>query len=440
MNIDRHLNFLFTTFEGGGSVGPALTVVKKLAARGHRVRVMSDYCNRFESQVAGARFVPWSRAPSRRDRSRESDVLRDWEAASPQDGLLRTVQRIMVGPALAYAQDVMEELQREPADLVVSNEMLFGVAAGCEAAQQKLVMLTANVSLFPLPGVPPLGPGLTPAVTEEDRALHAAVAEGTQHLLDSELPALNAARAVLELEPLGTVIDQQRWATATLMGTSQTFDFPAERLPESVRYVGPQLDEPAWVQSFQAPWAAGDPRPLILVAFSTSFQDHVGVLQRTIDAMTGLPVRAVVTLGDTISATELSGPENIHLVHSASHGAIMREAKVVVTHGGHGTVMRALLHRLPMLIIPHGRDQNDNAVRVTQRGAGLSLSASASTVEIRAALSRLLSEPSFPASAATLGEAVALDVAQSPIVRELEGLAGQCPQPFAATVPLPVEA
>ena len=82
----------------------------------------------------------------------------------------------MAGPALAYAQDIIEELEREPADLVVSSEMLFGVIIGCEAVGQKHVLLTANVSLFPLEGVPPIGPGLMPALTAEDRAVHAEVA------------------------------------------------------------------------------------------------------------------------------------------------------------------------------------------------------------------------------------------------------------------------
>jgi UDP:flavonoid glycosyltransferase YjiC (YdhE family) len=134
-------------------------------------------------------------------------------------------------------------------------------------------------------------------------------------------------------------------------------------------------------------------------------------------------MRGFVTLGDTISSSELRVGNNVHLAHSASHDAAMREARLVVTHGGHGTVTRALLHRLPMLVIPHGRDQNDNAVRVTERGAGLSLPASASAGEIGSALLRLLNEPSFAACASTLGGKVARDVAESPVVAELEQLA-----------------
>ena len=119
-------NFLIATWEGGGSVTPMLTVARKLADRGHRVRVMSDRCNRPEAEAVGVAFVPWRRAPSRIDRSRESDVFRDWEAETPQEQIGRVLERVWAGPALQYAEDLIEELRREPADLVVSSELLHG--------------------------------------------------------------------------------------------------------------------------------------------------------------------------------------------------------------------------------------------------------------------------------------------------------------------------
>ena len=99
------MNFLIATWEGGGSVTPALTVASKLVGRGHRVRVMSDAVNRPESEATGAAFVPWTRAPSRADRSRDSDIFRDWEVATPQEGFARVLHRLWTGPALAYAED-----------------------------------------------------------------------------------------------------------------------------------------------------------------------------------------------------------------------------------------------------------------------------------------------------------------------------------------------
>jgi len=420
----RSMNFLFATWEGGGSVPPALTVVRKLAERGHRVRVMSDLCNRPEVEAAGAVFVPWTRAPSRPDRSRNSDIVRDWEGRTPQEQIGRVFDRIMTGPALAYAEDAAKELRREPADLVVSSEMLFGVLIACEALAQKAAVLTCNVSLFPMEGVPPLGPGLQPAANEEERQAHAAIAEANRLIFDSYLPPVNAARAAFGLAPLAALADQHLCAERLLLGTSAAFDFAPDRLPDHVRYVGPQLADPAWAMVWQSPWDEKDPRPLVVAGFSTTFQNHAGVLQAVIDAAAALPLRLLVTLGDTIAAEELVPSANCRLVHSAPHNQVMPAADLVITHGGHGTVTRALMHGRPLIVLPHGRDQNDNATRVTARGAGIMLPQDSSAHAIRSAIDTILSDPAYAAAAARLGSQVAEDVRRSPVVDELELLAG----------------
>ena len=418
----RPLKLLFAAWEGGGSVPPVLTAAEKMIARGHHVRIMSDACNRRECEAVGSRFVPWSRAPSREDKSRDSDRMRDWEAVGPE-GFLRLIQHIMAGPALAYAQDLTEELSREPADLVVSSEMLMGVLAGCEALDQPAVVLTTQICPFPLPGAPPFGAGLAPARTDAERAALAEVEQGLRHLFDSGLPALNDARGELGLGPLAAMTDQLAAARAVLMATSEAFDFPWMGRPPRVRYVGPQISDPPWAGGWSSPWAKSDPRPLALVGFSSTFQNHVAVLQRVLDALSDLDVRVLLTTGETIDPAELDAPPNAVILRRAPHVQVMREAALVVTHGGHGTAIRALAQGLPMLVVPHGRDQNDNARRVTERGAGLSLPPTASTEEIRQTVRRLLAEPGFAAAAGKLGAVVARDAASSVLESELETLA-----------------
>jgi MGT family glycosyltransferase len=421
--MNKPMNFLFTTWEGGGNVTPMLEVVRKLVARGHRVRVMLEECNRLECEASGVTFIGWRRAPSRKDRSPASQTCNDWAAGTPQEGLLEVIRDIWCGPSLLYAQDVLEELRREPADLVVASEMVFGVMAACERIGQRFVLLAANISLAPLPGVPPLGPGLAPARNDEERALHAQIAEAAQGMFDSGLPALNATRAALGLEPLKHLLDQFQAAELELLATSRAFDFPCSDLPDRVRYIGPQIGDPHWARKWVSPWPASDKRPLVAVSFSTTFQNHAGVLQKVIDALEPLPARVLVTLGGSIKASDLKAPENCVLVDSAPHSQVMREAAVLITHGGHGTVMRGLLGRLPTLVIPHGRDQNDNAVRITERGAGLSLMPDASVEAIRAACERLLNEPSFRGAARRLGDLVAAEAENSKVVGELEAAA-----------------
>jgi MGT family glycosyltransferase len=419
----KQLNFLFTTWEGGGNMTPVRVAACKLLARGHRVRVMSDECNRSEFEAAGMEFASWRRAPNRKDRSPESQTFKDWAAATPQEGLLSVIRDHWCAPALAYAEDVIEELRRESADLVVTSEMLFGVMAGCESIGQPFVNFCPNISVAPLPGVPPLGPGLAPARNDNERAMHAEIAQGSTAMFDSGLPGLNAARAALGLPALDHLLDQFHAAEVELLATSAAFDFPSSALPERVRYVGPQVADPLWARKWTSPWPTADKRPLVAVSFSTTFQNHAAVLQKVIDALATLPVRVLVTLGGAIREDELKAGGNCVLVESAPHTEVMREAAFVITHGGHGTVMSALLSRVPMLVIPHGRDQNDNAVRVTERGAGLALMPDAPIEALRQACERLLGEPSFRDSARALGDKVAADREKSSLVQELEGVA-----------------
>jgi UDP:flavonoid glycosyltransferase YjiC (YdhE family) len=101
----------------------------------------------------------------------------------------------------------------------------------------------------------------------------------------------------------------------------------------------------------------------------------------------------------------------------------MREASLVVTHCGHGTVMRALAHGRPMLCLPMGRDQNDNAARVVARGAGLRLAPDAAPGAIRGALASLLADAGFAAAASRLGAEIAVAEPNTALVDELETLA-----------------
>jgi MGT family glycosyltransferase len=415
--------FLFTNWEGGGNITPSLEAARRLVAAGHNVRFMSEACNRPEAEAAGTVFVPWTRAPNRTDRTRASQSFDDWSAPTPEQNLLAIVRDHWCAPALSYAQDVIEELERESADLVVTSEMLFGVMAGCESIGQKFAILSVNIRFAPLPGVPPMGPGLTPARSAEERAMHAQIADGVQAIFDSGLPALNAARIVLGLAPLEHLLDQFDAAAIELLATSQAFDFPAEALPERVRYVGPLISDPHWARSWTRPWPASESRPLVTVGFSTTFQNHTEVLQRVIDALAPMPVRVLLTLGGSIAANELNAGDNCVIVESAPHTVVMSEAALVINHGGHGTVMRALVNRVPMLVIPHGRDQNDNAARIAERGAGLVLMPHASIEEIRAACVQLLDDARFASAARRLGNLVAAEADNSTVVQELESAA-----------------
>ena len=250
--------FLLTTWEGGGSVGPALTVARKLLQAGHDIRVMSDACNRAEAEATGARFIPWTRAPSRADKSRDSEVLSDWQFSTFPEAIDSIFDVVTIGPALDYARDVMEELQREPADLVVANELTMGPALGCEAAGQEFALLACNSLAFPLDGAPVNGPYRDRKPPPEEAATQAATMNALGAVFARHLPVLNKARAALGLGPLDNLFAQLRPASKTLIAVSRSFDFAKLPDPPGFAYVGPQLDDVHWAEPWTSPWESSD--------------------------------------------------------------------------------------------------------------------------------------------------------------------------------------
>jgi UDP:flavonoid glycosyltransferase YjiC (YdhE family) len=87
---------------------------------------------------------------------------------------------------------------------------------------------------------------------------------------------------------------------------------------------------------------------------------------------------------------------------------------VVVTHAGHGSVIKALAAGVPLVCIPHGRDQRDNTARVVGAGAGIRLTRRASAAAIWNAVHRLLTEPSYRANAEWLAAAFGAEARRAP--------------------------
>ena len=297
--------------------------------------------------------------------------MKDWAPTKPGGDLLRVLDHITFGPAAAYAADTLAELRRQPADAVISLDLLFGPLIAARAAGVPVVSLAMQVSVFvPIPGVPPVGPGLLPATSAEDEAVATGVAGWFAEQVNERLPVLNEARMTFGLPALADALEHPREADLLLVATSSAFDFPAQSMPDKLSYVGPLLDPPSWSKAWTSPWSADDDRPLILVAMSSTFQNQAPTIQAVLDAAAGLPVRVLVTLGPGLADATLATPANAVAVASAPHDQVMAEAAVVVARCGHGTVMRALANGCPLLCLPMGRDQNENAARVAARGAG----------------------------------------------------------------------
>jgi MGT family glycosyltransferase len=401
-------NFLVATWGDPGHLGPSQAAARQLRARGHDVRFIARADARASVEAAGFHFATWQRTPQ---------VSPIGQAGDP---FQYACDHLLFGPAAAQGADVCDEIRRTTTDAVLTDMPLFGAVLAAEAEHVPCALLSPTISIRPLPGQPPIGSGLSAPRTPEERVAVEAASTRFAALMNEWLPMLNEARASLQLAPWSDVMELFDRPARILIAVSAAFDFAPDFLPRNVRYIGPLLDSSNWSKPWGSPWSHESDRPRVLISFSTTNQDQTEALQRTINAAGRVDVNAVATLGPALEQITLQAPDNVTLLPSAPHDAVMKEASLVVSHGGHGTTSRALAHGLPLLVMPFGRDQGDIAARVEARGLGLVLPPTATEAEIAAAMTRLIREPQFGVAARRFKDIIAAEVRESPLVAEME--------------------
>jgi MGT family glycosyltransferase len=343
---------LLVTWDGGGNVPPMLALGRRLARRGHEVRVLGTPSLGGRVGHAGLDFAALGRVAEL-----------DRTAGTAMEDQVDAFVGQLAGPELSA--DVADALDRHRPDAVVIDCMQLAAFNAAETREISTVSLVHYLLCFAA------GSGLKIAI-----------------------PLLNVSRAALGLEPLNTTVGphEQLWARCNrvLAATLRDFDVAPNPLPANVRYVGPILDPdpPRW--EWDLPWPPDHPDPLVVVSFSTTYQHQEEQLQRALDALASLPVRTLVTLGPGLEPADIDAPRGAVVRRWVPHAYVLPHAKLVITHAGHSSVMYAIADAVPMICLPTGRDQLVNARRVADCGLGVALEPAATVEQIRAAVADVL--------------------------------------------------
>ena len=227
-----------------------------------------------------------------------------------------------------------------------------------------------------------------------------------------------------------------RAADRIVVTAAASFDAAPEAGWDSVRHVGPVLEDEKVAVPTPLPWTADDPTPLVLISFSTGFEQRApDKFQRCLDALGGLPVHVVATTGGIVATDELKAPANACVLNYAAHDPILQHAALAVTHGGHGTAMRALRHGVPMIVLPGlAHDQPCIAETMQEWGVGRALPGDADVATIRTAAQEILSNPSYRKRALQRATALRGDDGAVVAAREFEELAAPAPVPAYGSV------
>lgn len=380
------MRILFTFAGGNGHFEPLRPLARAAQAAGHTVA----FANRlgmavmvqsagFESFPTGTDFGDTNeRYPLLEvDMAREDDVLRDFFA-----GRL----------ARARFTDIVALCATWKPDLIVCDEIDFGS------------MLAAESLNLPYASVLVIAAGsfVRPTVVGE---------------------ALNALRAEYGLPPDPDLTMLSRHLV--LSPFPRSYRDPAFPLPPTAHFMRLYKRESASDTSIPH-WLTQTDMPLVYFTLGTVFNRESGDLfSRVIAGLRDLKINLVVTVGQHIDPVEFGEqPANVHIERFIPHSVILPRCDLIVSHGGSGSVLGALAHGLPSVLLPMGADQPLNAARCEALDVAKVLDPIASTpAMIGEAVSTVLQDPAYRQAAERLRDEIAAMPEVSHALTLLENLA-----------------
>ena len=186
-------------------------------------------------------------------------------------------------------------------------------------------------------------------------------------------------------------------ADLVLHATDRQFDCGPGAISLRPKYVGPMFWERTgenmeFIRKPGPPW--------VLVTLSTSPQPgDLTIVKTALKALAAMDVRVLVTLATGHDKNCLGPiPAHIQVMGYAPHSQVLPSCCLVISHAGHGIVMKSMVHGIPMVLVPWGRDQPGVAARAERMGTAVVVPGSDCTADAMAgAVQMILVDPEYRA-------------------------------------------
>ena len=367
------------TNAGVGHFGPLVPFARALTDAGHEVMVVTGHSG--ASMITTAGFV--TRTVGEITPESFGEVIAGMAGMSMRDSAFYFIREVFGRLGLAARLDDMQRILAEwQPNLVLreTSEVASFVAAEAAGVPQ------AHVAI-----------GL---ISSEEIAMPAIAEALSDFGLTESLSRLHSKPRLSHVPPLLEV-------ASALSATTTRFRWD-DVADDSIHV-------PDWWNS---------PGPLVYVTFGTEaggFDLFPRIYRAVLDQLATMPIRVLMTVGRSADPALLGSlPANAHVERWWPQTGVMKEAAAVIGHGGYGTSMTALAAGLPQVLIPlFSMDQHENARRLNEVGAGISLSDGLAAIGgLGDALSRVIENQSY----SDVARRFAAEMASLPPASEAVGL------------------
>ena len=385
-----------------GHINPTLSFVTELVKRGVRVTYFTTEDFRRIVEPTGAKFVPvpsWMASHAPQNENKEG---------GEEDSVAAVVPFRFLNEAGAYIDTVLEVLREDRPDAILHD---FAGIAGTMAADALKVPNIMLYTSYPSNDTYSVAEGFSGVPADHPLRIAAdQIAEG--YVQKYGCRKMTVKEIFDGQGDLNLVMMQKR-----LVPNYESFD-------DSFIFTGVQIGKRSAFGSWKTP---ENGKPLLYSSLGTAFNNWPEYYPILFDAVRDLDINVFAALGAIDPETLHDVPANVELGKMVPQLDILSQASVFITHAGMGGTGEAIYYGVPMIAIPQMDEQAITAGQIEKKGLGLAFpDKKAITADaLRAAILRLLEEPSFRETAREFSEDMrSLGGAQATadaIVRFLEG-------------------
>ena len=392
--MTRPLRVVLGAFGDPGHAFPMIALGERLVGRGHSVTLQTWRKWTLDVERAGMAFTP---APEYRVFPTLERPLRPYEAA------------------VRAAHETVPAIREVEPDVVVSDILTIAPTLAAEVCGVPAATLVPHVFPDGAPGHPPYSIGARLPRTRAGAAVWRVARRPVVRGLERGRDDYNDARARLGLPPsreLHTGLSR----TLTMVATLPHLEYP-RAWPPWLRVVGPLMWEPPG-ERVDPPRGEG---PVVLIAPSTAQDPQHALLRAALAGLADQPVRVIATWNAREPDPPIEVPDNAVLVPWLSYSQTMPHCDLVISHGGHGTLLRALTEGCAVVCCAAAGDMAENAARVDWAGVGRRLPRRLLTPRTLAlAVRRTLADPAIARRVASVRAWAAAHNGPDTAAREVE--------------------
>jgi zeaxanthin glucosyltransferase len=334
-------------------------------------------------------------------RAGDPPVARVLTAAEKPGGLVATLRTIADSAALTdqLCDGGRERLRALGADAVVGDQMEPAGFLLAEARGLPFVGLACAVPIDPAPGVPlpfldwPYEPDAEGKHRRTDK-IAAALSRRQNQVIAAWAERFGIGPRSSLTECLGAVQIAQM---------VPALDFPRPQ-PLPFTSVGP-LRRSEELADAPLPFALPD-KPLVFATMGTLLGGDVKLWRALATACRAAGAALVIAHGGRLSDADVATLDVHHAAAFLPYRSVMKQAALVITHGGSNTVLDALACGVPLLIRPVGFDQPGNLARVRHHRLGEKLASPRRTAIIAEQIRRLIGDEAVQARCRAVSRAL----------------------------------